>query len=269
MLYLAYGAIPEFLELHWKAFKPVLQTRQFFALGTRLAAEAYTRAQSYFDIPDLRGDGGVSDGSEPERISEVLDYYQYLDPLQLLITVAQMQAFEVAVGGDATASAETSAEHQVFREQRLADACGEGSALGRIWEERRRFLNLAFVPEEHRAMAMWPDVYLRCWLALQDLVHSPLFADCQFRIGESAWGMVREFPVRVEMEIPVLLEAGLTDEHISSLARINESLMAALTGLLLDVTFTRVAREGGSRAALPSQRAETTLAGSRGSHQAA
>src|SRR5271166_6376387 len=56
MLYLAYAAIPQFLDLHWRAFKPVLQTRQFFALGARLAAEAYTRAQSYFEIPDLRAD---------------------------------------------------------------------------------------------------------------------------------------------------------------------------------------------------------------------
>jgi hypothetical protein len=263
MLYLAYGAMPEFLELHWKAFKPVLQTRQFFGLGTRLAAEAYTRAQSYFEVPDLHGDFGVPDGTESVTISEILDYYQYLDPLLLLITVAQMQALEGVVGQEGAVAAEPSRHPEFVRAPVLADASGDSSALGRIWEERQRSLNLAFVPEEHRAMAMWPDIYQRSWLALQELVHSPLYADCQFRIGESAWSLVRELPVQVATEIPVLLEAGLSDEQISSLARINESLIAALTSLLLEVTFTRIAGEGGSHAALPGHRPETTLVGGR------
>ena len=40
ILYLAYATMPHFLELHWKAFRPALQTRQFFTLGARLSAEA-------------------------------------------------------------------------------------------------------------------------------------------------------------------------------------------------------------------------------------
>jgi hypothetical protein len=261
MLYLAYGALPKFLELHWRAFQPVLQTRQLFALGSRLAAEAYTRAQSYFDIPDLHADFETLPGSEPAELTEVLDYYQYLDPLLLLITVAQMQAFDGVVGQGLVPTAEPGRHPEFIRAPRLADACCDSSALGRIWVERRRSLNLAFVPEEHRAIAMWPDIYQRCWLALQGLVYSPLYVDCQFRIGESAWGLVSELPVQIETDIPCLLEAGLTDEQISSLAKMNESLMEALTSLLLDVTFTRIAGEGGSRAGTPDHRLETTFAG--------
>lgn len=263
MLYLAYAAIPQFLEFHWRVFKPVVQTRQFFSLGARLAAEAYTRAQSYFEIPDLRADFPEFEGSQSERLSDVLEYYQYLDPLQLLMTVAQMQALEGVVGDEAIGEAEFSRHPEFVRAPRLAYASSEASALSRIWEERRRSLNLAFVPEEHLAMAMWPEMYQRCWLALPSLVDSPLYADCQFRIGESAWGLVRELPVQVETEIPALLDAGLTDEQISSLAKINESLIAALTGLLLDVTFTRIAAEGGSHAAPSGHRLETTLTGVR------
>ena len=54
ILYQAYAAVPRFLELHWEALRPALNTRAFFRMGERLAAEAYTRAQSYFAIPDLR-----------------------------------------------------------------------------------------------------------------------------------------------------------------------------------------------------------------------
>jgi hypothetical protein len=53
--------------------------------------------------------------------------------------------------------------------------------------------------------------------------------------------------MQVEIEIPRLLEAGLNDEQISSVGRMTESLIRALTGLLLDVTFIRIASEGGSQ----------------------
>ncbi len=99
ILYQAYAAIPKFLELHWEALRPALQTRKFFQLGERLAAEAYTRAQSYFAIPDLRrlhesDVTNASGDSEIRSLLRVLGYYQHLDPLLMLITVSQMQAFE-------------------------------------------------------------------------------------------------------------------------------------------------------------------------------
>ena len=46
-LYQAYAAYPEFLEIHWQAFRPAVQSRQFFLCGARLAAESYTRVHNY------------------------------------------------------------------------------------------------------------------------------------------------------------------------------------------------------------------------------
>lgn len=97
-LYEAYAAFPEFLELHWKAFRPVVHSRQFVVMGARLAAESYTRAHNYFDIPALPQAEANSRPATALSISQVLDYYQYLDPLLLLIAAAQMRAFEEAVG---------------------------------------------------------------------------------------------------------------------------------------------------------------------------
>src|SRR5437868_4348400 len=53
-LYQAYAAYPVFLELHWQSFCPSVESQQFFQLGDRLAAEAYTRAHNYFGVRDLR-----------------------------------------------------------------------------------------------------------------------------------------------------------------------------------------------------------------------
>ncbi len=248
ILYQAYAAVPKFLELHWEALRPALHTRAFFRMGERLAAEAYTRAQSYFAIPDLRArrEQDFGDESESASLLGALGYYQYLDPLLVLITAAQMQAFDGVVGS-AVERVESGSPKSMAHAPELAACERAGTALQRIWEERRRTLALAFIPDEHRAAAMFPGIYQQCWSVLKELTASPLYADCQYRIGESAWGLVRDLPVPMESEISRLVEAGLSGEDISLVARVNESLFAAFTGMLLDVTFMRIACEGGSQ----------------------
>ena len=189
---------------------------------------------------------------EPGRDSEMvsllgaLGYYQYLDPLLILITATQMQAFDGVVGSAIETVATATPNSFAFAPE-LAPYDPASGGLQRIWDERRRILDLPFIPDEHRAAAMWPGIYQQCWSALKDLIASPLYADCQYRIGESAWGLVRDLPVPIESEISRLVEAGLSGEEISLAARVNESLFAAFTGMLLDVTFMRIACEGGSQ----------------------
>lgn len=244
-LYQAYAAFPEFLELHWRAFRPVFESRQFFLLGARLAAESYTRAHNYFDIPSLHGWDAAPKPATPLSISQVLDYYQYLDPLLLLITAAQMQAFEGPVG-DAHAATE-SAAHPDFRVAPcLLQDQQAPAGLQRCWAERRRVLELAFTSGEHRALACWPEFYREYWATLKRLLLSPVYADCQYRLADSALNMVAELPVRVETSVAQLLEAGLADERVTEVARLNDSFVQALTGLLLDTTFARIGFEKGS-----------------------
>jgi hypothetical protein len=116
----------------------------------------------------------------------------------------------------------------------------------RIWDERRRILELAFISDEHRSLACWPDFYRQYWASLRKLLQSPLYTDCQYRIGESAWSMTHELPVIVETGVSQLLEFGMQDEEVSSLARINEAFMQAMTGLVLDITFARIGCDGGT-----------------------
>lgn len=248
ILYQAYAAVPKFLELHWEALRPAMNRRSFFRMGERLAAETYTRAQSYFAIPDLRAlrQRDRAEDSEIDAMLGALAYYQHLDPLLVLITAAQMQAFDGTVGSTGDRQEDRSPQAMAKAPELAAyERCG--AALQRIWEERRRTLDLAFIPDEHRAAAMHPGAYQQCWTALKELFASPLYADCQYRIGESAWGLVRDLPAAVETEISRLVDAGLSGEDISLVTRVNESLFGAFTGMLLDVTFMRIACEGGSQ----------------------
>ncbi len=242
LLYQAYAAYPEFLQIHWQAFRPAAQSRQFFLLGARLAAECYTRIHNYFNVESL---ASREDGTAGISLPQVLDYYQYLDPLLLLIASAQMQAFDGPAGAEHIIS--QTAQHPNFpvSPRLLADDAAPPT-VHRIWSERRRLLELAFISDEHRAMACWPDFYQEYGRVLQELLQSPLFTDCQYRIGESAFGLAGELPIRLETTVPQLLDAGLSEEQAASVVHINEALGQALSGLVLDITFARVACEGGT-----------------------
>ncbi len=254
-LYQAYAAFPEFLELHWQAFRPAVQSRQFFLLGARLAAESYTRAHNYFDIPPL-----TSRSERPEvhthlSMSQVLDYYQYLDPLLLLIAAAQMQAFEEPVG-NSRATHEAAVHPNFPLPPTLLQDDETSRAVHSSWDERRRVLELAFISDEHRALACWPEFYMECWASLKQLLESPVYADCQYRLAGSALTMAGELPVRVEASVSQLSDAGLSDEQITSVVRLNDDFMQALTGLVLDITFARIGFERGATRSEPARQRE-------------
>jgi len=240
-LYQAYAALPEFLELHWRAFRPALQSRQFFLLGARLAAESYTRAHNYFDVPSLHPP--EADPQAPDlSISQVLDYYQYLDPLLLLISAAQMQAFEGPVGQPQEIPEPAYHPEFALSPSLLSDG-RVGVGLQPAWQERQRALDPGLISDEHCALASWPEFYSEYWAALWDLLQSPVYADCQYRLADSALNMASELPVRVETSISQLLDGGLDDEQITAVVRINEASLQALTGVVLDVTFARIGLE--------------------------
>jgi hypothetical protein len=250
-LYQAYAAFPEFLELHWQAFRPALQSRHFFLLGARLAAESYTRAHNYFDVPSFRHWDEAPEIVTPLSISQVLDYYQYLDPLLLLIAAAQMQAFEGPVG--VTSGLVEPAAHPDFPLAPCLLQDQQASPLvQRTWGEGRRVLELAFVSDEHRGLACWPEFYLEYWATLKGLLLSPIYADCQYRLAESALSIAAELPVQVESNVAQLLDAGLTEEQVTSVARMNDAFMQALTGLVFDITFARIGFERGARKTEPN-----------------
>ena len=201
-----------------------LQSRQFFLCGARLAAESYTRVHNYFDVDSLAArELHSNQGPWFLHWLRALYYYQYADPLLLLIATAQLQAFEGAVGSDQ--SAPERPQHPSFPvSPRLLDDSAASLGLQRIWNERRRMMDLAFISDEHRAMVCWPAFYDGYWRELQELMRSPLFTDCQQRIGESALGLVPELPARIETGLPQLLDAGLSDEQAASVVHINEAL---------------------------------------------
>jgi Halocarboxylic acid dehydrogenase DehI len=117
LIFQAYGAHPEFIDLMWKLLRPAVETRDFFVKADRLGAEAYTRMHNYFSIPDLCThirQIQFTTGAQHE-LTGVVDLFHYNNPLLLLIAALQLQAFED--GPSRPWSAETGGDHPVFMEK--------------------------------------------------------------------------------------------------------------------------------------------------------
>ncbi len=247
-IFQAYAVYPEFLERHWKAFKPVLQTQEFFELAERLRGEAYTRMHNYFSVPDFCArlrEQSLTPGALQD-LTSVVELFHYNDAPLLLLAAAQLQAFELRVGREGTPT--TPADHPVFPEKpALIDEDTASPDIRRIYEDIKKTLGLPIVNTDYRAFARYPDFLSAYWDVLKPILQSPVYSESQQGMRESAWNLVRELPARVDLTVSHLIDEGLSDDDLSDVVRITDLFLRSLSGLVLDVALAKIAVEGGNR----------------------
>ncbi len=255
LLYRAYAAYPEFLDLHWLALKAVLDTQEFFRLADRLRADAYTRMHNYFEIPDLcsrMADANLS-GASRQELSYATDLFHYNDPVLLLIAAIQMQAFDSRTG---LQGSPTSPQHPVFRERPvLVEEDLASPKIRRIYDEMKRTLGIPFINMAYCAFARWPDFLANYWDVLKLIVQSPVYVESVHGVRDTAWSLAREIPRPVELTVSQLIDAGVGEDDLGAIVRMTEVFVKTLTGLVLNVAIAKIGLEGGNagRAATPAQ----------------
>ncbi len=250
IFYPALAAYPEFLRLHWNVMRPVVATGNFFACGDRLRADAYTRAHNYLHIPDLCENLEETSLSAAARreLTGTVDLFHYSNPFLLLLFAAQIQALEGPIGEAKETVRRPSLP--VFSEKPLLVMEENASApVRRRYDEIRRVLDLPYVNAEFEAMARFPDFLQLYWELLKGIIQSPVYQQAEYSIRDSAWNLARELPGPLELSIDQLLEAGMKQEDISSVARILDLFVRNLSGMVIDVAIAKIALEGGNIAA--------------------
>ncbi len=244
----AYAVYPVFLEMHWTCFRPIVDSQEFFALGDRLRADAYTRVYGYFAVPDLRTSmhaAGIS-STDQEEICGVIELFNYANPMLLLIAAAQLQAFEGPVGQPQSPTARV--ERPTFTpEPKLA---GEASPDARkLYRDITRTLGMPFVGSAFLALGRWPRFLALYWEALKRVRQSPIYQECTGNLRETAWSLTRELPGVFELTQDQLIHAGMRAEDTSSVVRMTELFVNALGELTLTISVAKIGLEGGSRPA--------------------
>src|SRR5882724_3303156 len=248
VVYQAFAADPEFLDQHWRVFSPLLNTEEFFHLGDRLRGEAYTRMHNYFQIGDLcepLTEMSFSEGAK-HQLGDVIDLFNYVDPLLLVIVSAQLLAFEQGSGDGETAQAYRP-EHPRFLERPVLVEENMASApVKKTFDEMKRVLNMPVVNTDYRAFARWPDFLREYWKALWPIVQAPSYREQQRALCESSESMVREWKVPDDFSIDKMQEAGFSDKQVEAIVRTTETFQNILSGLLLNVAAAKIGFDGGT-----------------------
>jgi hypothetical protein len=248
VVYQALAAYPKFLELHWRAFAPLLATEQFFQLGARLRGEAYTRMHNYFQIGDLcepLTEMSFSEGAK-HQLGDVIELFNYANPLLLVIVSAQLFALEQPFGQSKEGQVGR-AEHPHFLDRPvLIEEESAPVPVKRIYQEMKRALNLPVVNTDYRAFARWPDFLREYWDALRPIVQAPSYREQQRALCESSESMAKELEVPMDLSLEKIQQTGMADKEIESVLRTTQTFQNILSGLVLNVAAAKIGFEGGT-----------------------
>jgi Halocarboxylic acid dehydrogenase DehI len=248
ILYQAYAAFPEFLDLHWRAFKPLLASGGLFSLADRLRGEAYTRVHNYFQLDDLCGpldQMSFSSGAK-NQLGEVIELFNFKDAPVLLMASTQLLAFDQAIAHGEPPVAAT-IDLQMFREKPvLVEENVASPEIKRIYDEMKRVLGLPVLNSDYQAFARWPDFLAEYWRALKPIVQSPAYREQQRALCESSEAAAKELQLSTDFGFDALENVGLTGKHIEAIVRTTRILQNVFSGLVLNVSAAKIGFEGGT-----------------------
>lgn len=260
LLYKAYAAYPDFLELHWRVFKSFVERQEFFDLAERLRADAYTRMHNYFRVPDLCervSEAHFSEGAKHE-LTALVELLQGADPPVLLLAAAQLEAFDRRIGSERPgreASARPEHARPVLVEEQLAR-----DTTKKIYEDMKRTLEVPALSLDYRALGRWPDFIAAYWNALRPLAISPMYRESRERVADFAIQLGKDPPVQIELTVEQLQDAGIKDEDVAAVVRVTQTLLTVFSGLVLNVAVAKIGLEGGNLAAAQEPHPEPTQA---------
>jgi len=264
MPFLIFAAFPQFLELQWTTLRPLVHTPGFFALAERLRADGYTRAHSYFQLPDLCHQVEAmrfSTGARHE-LTDTIEMLHYADPLVLLLMAAQLQAFDRKVGKPKdgsvgvdvseardAASGHTASHHPRFSQRPvLIEEDSAPNPIRKLYEDIKRTTGMPCVTTDYLAMARWPDFLAAYWQVMKPIVQSPAYSVCASGVCEDACELTRELPVTIALTCDQLTDAGMADEDVGVCVRITEMFLRNLSGMVVNIAAAKIGLEGGSDA---------------------
>jgi hypothetical protein len=248
VLFQVYASYPGFLGLHWKLFRPVVESGEFFKIADRLRADAYTRAHNYFEIANLRPQLDALHFSESARLElgSIVDLFVYNDPLLLLITAAQQQAFDGAIGTGRSATLPPAPANFDTRPVLIDEESAEID-VRHVFDEIRQLYKFPVVSHDFRALARFPDFLRIYWEFLRPLLASPLYQECQYGIHESAWTLARELPGTLEMTLEQMIAVGMSEVDVASVVRLTQAFTRGLSSSLLNISIAKIGIEGGNQ----------------------
>lgn len=240
------GTQPKFLDRFWTAVRPIVQSEAFFACAARLRADAYTRVQSNFEIPDLKTEIARQKFSPGacEELRDCIIFFCYAVPNSLLLAALLAKSLE-GPAGNATVALTPAPTPRPHKRIVLVDEDTAAPAVKGIFADIRFSTEADVIHTVYRAFARWPDFLQAYWTGTKPITLSEAFHQEENAIREDAFKITAELPGPVELKASTLTEMGMNEVEISALVRITDMFVSSLSAAMLNVSVARIGLEGG------------------------
>lgn len=120
----------------------------------------------------------------------------------------------------------------------------EHHALGglkTVYEDIKATLGLPFVNSDYKAMGRWPSYLALAWGDLKPSIDSDPYTLIRQAIHEQALAAVEGLPHAYLVDRAEAIAVGLTDEQVDELMKVIGLFQWLLSGLILNVTYFKLA----------------------------
>lgn len=126
-------------------------------------------------------------------------------------------------------------------EEHHADA-----SLRTLYEDMKTTLGLPFVNSDYKAMARWPTYLTLAWDRLKPALDTEPYRNVRHALNDACVHAAHEIPHRYHLHRGELDGVGLSQAQIDELVDVTRLFQWLLSGLILNVTYCKIALHGGS-----------------------
>ncbi|HWG49460.1 MAG TPA: halocarboxylic acid dehydrogenase DehI family protein [Candidatus Acidoferrales bacterium] len=251
MVFRVLASLPRFFPLFWKSAKPMLHTGEFFTSADQIRADAHNRMQMNFSVPDLRAKLTEMDFTPraQEEVKDVVELYEYVNPVLLLNMAALMEGLEQPVApprhGTLPAQHPSHPGRPILVDERLAP-----EPTRRLYDDIKQTMGTPYLNTSYITFGRWPDFLREYWKSLKPTIGTPTYEDQRKALREFALSSARDLPEAIELSRATLDKAGVSDDERTMAQQAIHFFMDLLSKQVLNIAFARVGLEGGAPSAI-------------------
>lgn len=251
MVFRILASYPKFFSLFWKCARPMLQTGEFFTAAEQIRAQGYNQVKSGFSVPDLHARLTELEFTEraQEEVQDVVNLYEYINPVLLLVMAALIDGFEHPEGapkhGVLAAHHPSHPARPILVDERLAP-----EPTRKLYEDIKQTMGTPYLNTSYITFGRWPDFLREYWGALKPIIGSPGYEQQRAALRQFALTAANDLPETIHLSQKNLVDAGVGEEERSQVLQTIHFFLDLLSKQVLNIAFAKVALEGGNRSAV-------------------
>ena len=245
------ASYPRFFSLFWKCARPMLETGEFFSAADEIRTQGYNQVKSGFPVPDLHAKLTELEFTEraQEEVQDVVDLYEYVNPVLLLVMAALADGFEHPEGevkhGNLPAHHPSHPARPILVDERLAP-----DPTRKLYDDIKQTMGTPYLNTSYITFGRWPDFLREYWSSLKPMIGSPAYEQHRATLRKFALSAANDLPETIHLSQKTLDKAGVGHEERAMVLQTIHFFLDLLSKQVLNIAFAKVSLEGGNHSAV-------------------